>query len=137
MKKFKQFFYENYSVLNEYFIDNAKAYYMTEDGIIHNVDTDHINQIIEDFDLNDDIVSFWNTQFGEDPDWDKDWEWIADWVKDFKDDNHILFIVFDIANKIVYVRGHKNDPTPIQREKLIDFCISKRSELEYDSMVVA
>lgn len=69
MKRFKDFY--NIRILNEYFIDNAKAYYMTDDGQIHNVELDHMTQIIEDFDLNDDIVSFWNNQFGEDPDWDK------------------------------------------------------------------
>jgi hypothetical protein len=121
----------------EYFIDNAKAYYMTSDGVIHDVHTDHLSQVIEDFDLEDDITSFWNAQFGEDPDWDKDWEWISDWMIDYKVENNLLFIVFDITNKIVYVRGSKNDPNPIQREKLIEFCISKNSELIYDPRAIA
>ena len=130
MKSFTQFFLE-------YFVANAKAYYMTNDGIIHDVHSDHLSQVIEDFDLEGDIVDYWIKEYGEEPNWDKDWDLIADWMIDVKVENNLLFIVFDIMNKIVYVRGSKNDPNPIQREKLIDFCISKNSELEYDPHAVA
>lgn len=125
------------TILQEYFVDNAKAYYMENDGEIHMVDSDHISQLIKDFDLSAGIVSYFESNFGEEPDWYKDWEWIAERVMDFKQEEHILFLVFDVVNKIVYVRGHKNDPNDAQRQSLIDFCISKNSELIYDPHAVA
>ena len=130
MKPFKQFFLE-------YFVPNAKAYYMTNDGMVHDVQSDHISQVIEDFDLEGDISDLFQSEFGEDINWDKDWDYVADYVIDVKTESGILFIVLDTINKIVYVRGSKNDPNPIQREKLIDFCISKGSELIYDPHAVA
>ena len=124
MKPFKQFFLE-------YFVPNAKAYYMADDGAVHNVDSDHWTQVIKDFDLGDDIRNLFQCESGK----IGDWIWnddVGDYMINVKREYEILFIVLDTVAKIVYVRGSKNDPNPIQREKLIDFCISKNSELIYD-----
>lgn len=130
MKPFKQFFLE-------YFVPNATAYYMTDDGVVHNVENDHLSQVMEDFDLEGELSDQFMEQFGEEIDWSKDWDWAADMMIDIKVENKLLFIVMDTVGKIVYVRGSKHDPTHIQREKLIDFCISKNSELIYDPQAVA
>ena len=130
MKLFEAFFLE-------YFVEHSRPYYMTNDGVLHNVSSDHITQIMDDYDLYNNVEAYWHENFDEDPDYDKDWDDICDYIKDYVIHSQIIFIVFDIMNKIVYVRGSEKTTNKKQKLSLKALCMSKNSELIYDSHAVA
>jgi len=60
-------------------------------------------------------------------------QWIIKWMKA----HSIYAIVYDMTNKIVYVRSGPRDLNPKQRKSIINFCVKRRSELIYDKAALA
>ncbi len=132
MQSFKNFFYRRYKILNEYFVDNAWPYYIDKEGKIHDVDDGgHLATIETDYNLFDLIPDDVIPQDLDD--YDRWVDWMMTWMKK----NQVYAIVYDIVNKIVYVRCGSRDLNDAQRESIIDFCIAKKSELVYDMKAIA
>jgi hypothetical protein len=120
------------NLIHEYFVDNAKAYYIDQFGnIIEVIEDSHFEQIVNDYGL--DNTSLEDNGYISDEDGYFDADTWDEFVSEFMVDSKIFAIVWDVTNKIVYVRASgQNALNDDQRKAIIDFCISKNSELEYD-----
>lgn len=120
-----------HELILEYFVDNVKAYYIDVFGNITLVEADcHMDQIIEDYDLDESSLADNGILPTDDGYSNDDW---GEFVSEFMVDSQIFAIVHDLTEKIVYVRAAgQHSMNDDQREALIDFCIKKRSELKYD-----
>jgi hypothetical protein len=126
-----------YQTLLEYFVDNAKAYYIDGFGNISPVENSHYQQIIEDYDLDSVMQKTFKQMYDEYLDYDDDSEWCNEFVREFMADSRIFAIVHDLTRKIVFVRAPKNSLNADQRKSIMEFCFKKNSELEYDTKVFA
>lgn len=122
-------------IVEEGIVESAKGYYIDVFGNITYTPTSHYEQIINDYDLEPEMASEFESMFGEPIDWnlDHDIDWANQFVSEFMINSKIFPIVYDIKNKIVYVRANKNDLNDAQRKSIVDFCIKNNSELEYDT----
>ena len=112
--------YKKYS----YFIANTKAYYIDGSNKITRVEYDHIYDILNNYDLHDDIQSQFEGMFGEKINWEKDSETVTEFVKDFMLEHHIFNVVVDIKDKQVYVRPNLGEkPSYSQIKALSDWAI--------------
>ena len=123
-------------VIEEGIVPDAKGYYIDVFGNITYAPTSHYEQIIDDYDLEPEMNSEFESMFGEPLNLnnDHDVDWTNEFVSEFMVNSKIFAIVYDIKNKIVYVRASQKDLNEKQRESIVNFCIKNNSELEYDTM---
>lgn len=123
------------NLIQESIVPNAKGYYIDVFGNITYAPTSHYEQIVNDYDLEPEMTSEFESMFGEPINWnlDHDIDWANDFVSDFMKNSKIFPIVYDIQNKIVFIRANKKDLNDEQRTSMVDFCIKNNSELEYDT----
>jgi len=120
-----------------YRIQNAEAYIIDKYNTITKVNT-HIMGIIDLYNLENDILSTFKTQFGEQLDWDKDWDDVVEFVKDFMQTENIFNVIVDIENKQVYVRPRLSEtPSYKQMKELSDWAIEHNWNEEIIIDVVA
>ena len=130
-------FNQLYNIILEYFVQNAKAYYITNDSKLHPVEYTHIQQIIDDFNLEDEIRDDFTGLYDTVFDWDEDGEFVIDFMKDYKQSHNIHFIVVDLSERILHVRAKENLLNKKQKQTIMKYCIKHGCEMNYDSMALA
>jgi hypothetical protein len=116
----------------EYFVSNAIAFYIDEFGEIHRVDRSHYEQIASDYELNDHMKEKFQEDFHETLDWYKDSEWCNDFVAEFCENSRIFCLVFDLNQRTLYIRAKANKLSVDQKNKIVEFCLSKNCDYKFD-----
>lgn len=131
-------FDEQYKTLLEYFVDNAKPYYLTKDGTIKDVHTTHTRQIISDYNLQKLIFNRYEEENNYPmQSYDDDWIFVQTVVDEVANQEHLIFLVVDLDKRILYARCSPRYPYQKQRNAMINYCIDKGMELKYDMNALA